>query len=417
MDLKLSGRLSGNIIVPPSKSLAHRHLICASLADMPSGFECGATGDDIEATANCLKTLGASVKYSDGSFRIWPIESVARGCTLDCNESGTTLRFMMPIAAVLNAEASFIGSGRLAERPLSPLYEQMQEHGMMMSRQGIWPLRCSGHLTGGDYTLASDISSQFISGLLFALPLAEQDSTITLTGTCQSKSYLNLTLNTLMHAGITVVCNSDGFYIPGRQKYSAIEHIAIEGDWSAAAFWLVAGVIGNSQIECRGINFEKSLQGDKAIVSILKDMGADIKTGDDTCTAFPSHLHGTTIDCTDIPDLVPALSIAAACAVGDTEFTNIGRLRFKESDRIETIRSMLEAFGIQSAATDNTLIVRGGSPKAGTVSSGNDHRIAMAAAVMSSVCQGETLLEGVECVAKSYPDFFNDFHKAGGQFC
>lgn len=414
MELKISGTLGGQLAIPPSKSVAHRMLICAALAGEASSFTCGEYGDDVQRTADCLSALGATVKYSDDSFRIWPISDVVRRCTLDCGESGSTLRFLLPVTAVLGADASFTGAGRLSQRPLSPLYEEMSGHGVKMTAQGSFPLSLNGRLEGGDYTLDGGVSSQFISGLLMALPLAEKDSTLTLTGNVQSKSYIELTVRAMRHAGVTIDRTKDGFSITGRQKYEAISHGNVEGDWSAAAFWLVAGVTGKSPVICTGIDTERSLQGDKAIVGILRSMGAEIRTNGDTVTAFPSTLNGIGIDCSDIPDLVPALTVAAACAKGQTVFRNVSRLHLKESDRIATISAMLDSFGIKAEADADTLSVTGGQPHSCSIGTAGDHRIAMAASIMAVLCSEPVTISGAECVSKSYPSFYNDFIKLGG---
>lgn len=415
MELKLSGTLAGCVTVPPSKSIAHRILICNALADEPSRFICGEAGDDVNVTADCLRSLGATIKHSDDEYRIWPIgENLFRHCRLDCGESGSTLRFLLPIAAALGADATFTGSGRLSQRPLSPLYEEMTRHGVVMTPNGELPLSCNGRLSGGDYTLDAGVSSQFISGLLFALPLAEEDSRLTLTGDIQSGPYIDLTLNALLHAGISVERNGNVFNIKGRQRYGSTPACLVEGDWSAAAFWTVAGTVGQSPITIRGVDPERSLQGDRAIVSILRGMGAEIRGSGNEITVFPSQLECIETDCSDTPDLVPALAVAAACAKGRSIIRGVRRLRLKESDRISTIMSMLGNFGIACEASDDSLTVTGGRPHACHTDSYRDHRIAMASAVLASVCDGETLLGGAECVAKSYPDFFNDFRTLGG---
>lgn len=414
MTLDLSGRLSGSVTVPPSKSMAHRLLICASLADAPSAFICGEFPDDVGITADCLRGLGTTIKYSDNEFRIWPVGQVQKGITLECGESGSTLRFLLPVAAVLGADASFTGQGKLFQRPLSPLHDAMTAHGVQMTAPGNMPLVCHGRLNGGEYRIDAGISSQFISGLLFALPLADTDSTIILEGELKSSPYVNMTINTLLHSGIKIDCIGNEYQIKGRQTYSAFQRCAVEGDWSAAAFWLTAGVIGHEPVRCDGLDPDKTLQGDSAVSGILQEMGAEIRNGQDCVTAYPSRLHGIDIDCSDIPDLVPALSVAAACADGRTTFHNVGRLRFKESDRISSIQSMLKAFGISSDATDDELTVSGGHPVACTADSAHDHRIAMAAAILASVCDGVTQLQDAGCVGKSYPGFFNDYRLLGG---
>ena len=413
MDLRITGELAGSVAVPPSKSIAHRMLICAALADGPSILACGEYGYDVEVTANCLRDLGATIKYSDGTFRVWPIDKVEKRCRLDCTESGSTLRFLLPVSAALGADVTFCGSKSLERRPLSPLYEEMEKHGVTMSEQGVFPLSCLGQLNGGEYNIDAGISSQFISGLLMALPLVGESSTITLLGEKQSTPYIELTINALRHAGIGIERTPQGFSIQGRQRYGAL-NCSIEGDWSAAAFWLVAGAAGKSAIECKGVDTGRSLQGDKAIVDILRRMGATIRDTDYGIRAFPSALTGTEIDCRDIPDLVPALAVAAACAQGVTTFSGVSRLRLKESDRIATISSMLQSFGIRAESSQDTLTVTGGHPHACHTSSFGDHRIAMASAILAAQCGEPVRLDGADCVAKSYPMFFQDFNRLGG---
>ncbi len=414
MNLSVSGKLAGTVTVPPSKSMAHRLLICAALADGPTRFLCGECPDDVNITADCLRDLGASIKYSENEFRVWPIGNIGKLSVLDCGESGTTLRFLLPVAAALGADATFTGSGRLFQRPLSPLLEQMRAHGVDTTVQDDTGLVCRGRMEGGCYSIAADISSQFISGLLFALPLAGSDSTIKLEGELHSSPYVDMTLNALRHSGIDVERTKDGYCIKGNQRYGAFGRCAVEGDWSAAAFWLTAGAIGQEPVRCEGLDTERTLQGDKAIVHILQDMGAEIRAGNGYVTAYPSRLQGIEIDCSDIPDLVPALAAAAACADGKTTFHNAGRLRLKESDRIESIQSMLRSFGISAVSAGNVLTVTGGHPSSCNIDPSRDHRIAMAATILSSVCEGCCTIQDAGCVAKSYPAFFNDYRSLGG---
>ena len=415
MILEVSGAVSGNVQVPPSKSVAHRMLICAALADAPCTIVCQSVNRDMEATAACLNALGAEITYADGKFSVQPIKQVNKGATLDCGESGSTLRFLLPVAAALGADATFIGQGRLPERPLSPLYEEMTAHGVKMTENGHMPLKCEGNLPAGLYTIDGGVSSQFISGLLMALPLTGIQSKIVITGKQESASYIGLTLNALKQFGIEIQATTDGFNIPGGQEFTTpADQVAVEGDWSAAAFWITAGVAGSKPVTCTGLDYERSAQGDRRIVDVLRKMGADIATAGNTVTARPSNLTAAQIDCADIPDLVPILAVAASSAQGTTIFDNIRRLRIKESDRVQSILQLLGMAGIYAFASDNTLTVTGGLAKNCAYNPSGDHRMAMAAAVLASAKNVKITISDAECTAKSYPAFFDDFNALGG---
>lgn len=415
MILEVSGAVSGNVQVPPSKSVAHRMLICAALSDAPCTIVCQSVNRDMEATMNCLNALGANITYADGKFSVQPITEVRKGATLDCGESGSTLRFLLPVAAALGADATFIGQGRLPERPLSPLYEEMTAHGVKMTENGRMPLKCSGKLPAGLYTIDGGISSQFISGLLMALPLTGIQSKIAVTGKQESSSYIGLTLNALSQFGIDIQTVTDGYIIPSGQEFtSADAQVSVEGDWSAAAFWITAGVAGSKPVTCTGLNYECSAQGDRRIVDVLRKMGADIATAGNTVTARPSKLTAAQIDCADIPDLVPILAVAASSAQGTTIFDNIRRLRIKESDRVQSILQLLGMAGIYAFASDNTLTVTGGPARSCAYDPSGDHRMAMSAAILASAKDVKITISDAECTAKSYPAFFDDFNALGG---
>ncbi|MBR5599933.1 MAG: 3-phosphoshikimate 1-carboxyvinyltransferase [Bacteroidaceae bacterium] len=416
MEKRVYGTLKGEVTPPPSKSQAHRLLICAALAVEPCSIVCNSVNDDIMATMRCLNALGADITYTSGLFDVKPI-SLVKGGTLDCGESGSTLRFLMSVAAVLGADATFTGAGKLPQRPMGALTDVLAAHGMGFVRHSAdeLPVTCNGTLRGGEFSLPGNISSQYLTGLLFALPLAAEDSTIEVTGGLTSASYIDMTIDALRVAGISVERRGNIFRIKGGQQYRMPARVVVEGDWSSAAFWVVAGVIGKHPLTICGMNNE-SLQGDSAIIDHLRGMGAFISIEDDKVIAMPSQLFGTELDCMDTPDLVPILSVAAAVAQGTTVFTNVGRLRFKESDRLAAMKSVLSAFGIDSAVGEDTFTVYGGEPVAkATVDSFGDHRIAMSAAVLSSVASGVTVIEGSGCVAKSYPSFFEDFAMLGGK--
>ena len=416
MEKRVYGTLKGEVTPPPSKSQAHRLLICAALAVEPCSIVCNSVNDDIMATMRCLNALGADITYTSGLFDVKPI-SLVKGGTLDCGESGSTLRFLMSVAAVLGADATFTGAGKLPQRPMCALTDVLAAHGMGFVRHSAdeLPVTCNGTLRGGEFSLPGNISSQYLTGLLFALPLAAEDSTIEVTGGLTSASYIDMTIDALRVAGISVERRGNIFRIKGGQQYRMPARVVVEGDWSSAAFWVVAGVIGKHPLTICGMNNE-SLQGDSAIIDHLRGMGAFISIEDDKVIAMPSHLFGTELDCMDTPDLVPILSVAATVAQGTTVFTNVGRLRFKESDRLAAMKSVLSAFGIDSAVGEDTFTVYGGEPVAkAMVDSFGDHRIAMSAAVLSSVASGVTVIEGSGCVAKSYPSFFEDFAMLGGE--
>ena len=412
----VKGTLRGDVQVPPSKSVAHRMLICAALTGTPCSITCHSINKDMEATANCLNALGANITYTDGKFNVEPIYNVRTGSVLDCGESGSTLRFMLPVAAALGADAVFTGHGRLPERPLSPLYEEMTAHGIRMSENGRMPLTCQGTLPAGTYTIDGGVSSQFISGLLMALPLTGSESRIIITGKMESASYIGLTLNALAAFGITIQTVKDGYIIPGGQKFKAPgTTVDVEGDWSAAAFWLVAGAAGPDAIRCNGVDYQASAQGDRRVVDILRQMGADIETGSGYVTARPSALKAAIVDCADVPDLVPVLSVAASRAQGTTTFGNTRRLRIKESDRIQSVLDMLHAAGIEANATENTLSVTGGAGHDCICNPAGDHRMAMSAAILAAVHDCSIRIEDAECTAKSYPAFFEHCSQLGAQ--
>ena len=415
MEKRVHGTLKGEVTPPPSKSQAHRLLICAALAVEPCSIVCNSVNDDIMATMRCLNALGARITFSSGVFDVQPIELV-KGGTLDCGESGSTLRFLMSVAAVLGADATFTGAGKLPQRPMGALTDVLAAHGMAFERHTSdeLPVTCSGTLQGGRFTLPGNVSSQYLTGLLFALPLATVDSEIEVTGGLTSASYIDMTIDALRTAGISVERRNNIFTIKGNQQYHMPERMVVEGDWSSAAFWVVAGVIGKQPVTVCGMNNE-SLQGDSAIVDHLRSMGAFITVEDDRVVAMPSHLFGTELDCMDTPDLVPVLSVAAAVAQGTTTFVNVGRLRFKESDRLAAMKSVLASFGITSSVGEDIFTVYGGDPVAlTTVESFGDHRIAMSAAILSTVAKEITTISGSGCVAKSYPSFFEDFASLGG---
>lgn len=411
-----SGPLSGEIRAISSKSHAHRLLICAALSDKPTRVRCTTTNADIDATASCLRSLGAVIEREGEYFTVTPIGEVKKRQTLDCGESGSTMRFMLPVVLALQAEASLLGHGRLPFRPLSPLYEELIFHGAEIDPMGTNPLGCRKTISGGEYTIDGGVSSQFISGLMFALPILGKKSRITVTGKVESRPYIDMTVSALRQFGVNITEPEANVFDIGVCRYTSPGEVCTEGDWSNAAFWLSAGAFSEKGITMSMLNPD-SIQGDKRIVKILSSFGAQVICADGNVTVKrTASLRGITLDASDIPDLVPVVSAAAAGAVGTTTITDCGRLRLKESDRIQSVCSMIRNLGGDITSTDDTITVNGtGSLTGGTVDSVNDHRIAMAAAVAAGICTSPVTIEGAEAVAKSYPGFYDDLVILNGE--
>lgn len=391
MDITITPHtLNGQLNIIPSKSQAHRLLICAAFADKPTFLHCRETNRDIEATVACLRALGASIERNDSGYYVTPVSSVPVTAKMNCGESGSTLRFMLPIAGALGVDACFIMEGRLPHRPLSPLWEEMERMGCSLSRPTENTIRCTGKLFAGAYFINGSVSSQFITGLLFALSLLDGKSTLSITDKIESKPYIDLTKQAMQ----LFAMDPENL---GCGKYTSCGDVNVEGDWSNASFFLVANFIGNT-VAVNGLDYN-SAQGDRAIIQILDEFSRGCPT---VCAA-------------DIPDLVPILSVAAACANGAV-FTDIARLRLKESDRVATVCAMMNALGCHAEASENTLHIFPGKLSGGIVDSANDHRIAMSAAIAATVASGKVSILGAECTAKSYPKFWNEYKQLGGHY-
>lgn len=385
-------RLSGIVHAIPSKSQAHRLLICSAFADRTTHLICQDTNQDIEATAACLRALGATIDRTENAYIIEPIKTVSANPILPCNESGSTLRFMLPIVGALGVSATFTTKGRLSARPLSPLWEEMERMGCRLSRPTADTIQCQGQLQPGKYSINGGISSQFITGLVFAISLIDGNSQIEITGNLESKPYIDMTQQAL--AAFKV--NTAGFIVNGNQTYRSPGIIEVEGDWSNGAFFLVAQHLG-SNVTVTGLP-PTSHQGDRRVADILPQLSKQ-----------------TTICCADIPDLVPILSVAAAAGNGAT-FTSIQRLRLKESDRVSSIINMLSALGVRAESTESTLTVHPGNISGGTVDSANDHRIAMSAAIAATIANDPIIIRNAQCVEKSYPKFWDEYKRLGGNY-
>ncbi len=380
MDITIQPRkLRGSVAAIPSKSMAHRMLICASLSNHPMQLICPESGADVAATVACLNALGADIQPTDNGFTILPITKAQQRALLPCGESGSTLRFLLPIVGALGVDATFQMEARLPTRPLSPLWEQMERMGCTLTRPTADTIHCTGKLRPGFYRINGNVSSQFISGLMMAMPLIEGNANLVIKGKVESAPYIAMTQ-----------------YVLEWFENACPLQIEVEGDWSNAAFWLAAGALG-STVTVTGLD-ESSPQGDKAIVKLL-----------------PLFNEKATISATDIPDLIPVLSVVAAAKDGAV-FTDIRRLRLKESDRVASIIAMLESLGGKAEATENTLTVFGTGLIGGVVDSFGDHRIAMAAAIAATVCTEPVTILGAECVKKSYPAFWEDYSRLGGNY-
>ena len=405
--------LSGTIQSISSKSHAHRVLICAALSQNPTKIYCNVMSKDIAATIACLKSMGTEIITDGDTITVIPKE-FNKDSSLDCNESGSTLRFFMPVVSALGMNATINGRGRLPQRPISPLKEEMEKKGVTFHTGNVFPLHLSGQLQSGEYEIQGNISSQFITGLLFALPILQGDSKLKLIPPVESKSYLDITVSVLRQFGIEIQEKENLYIIKGNQKYTSPEEIRVEGDWSNASFLLCAGALCEKGVTVTDLD-TNSPQGDKKILEVLKNMGADVSISGSEITVKKNKLNGITVDASDIPDAVPIISVVATACEGDTTIINAGRLRIKESDRIASVMDMLSSVGADVTETDDGIIIRGGNIlTGGTVNGYNDHRIVMSASILSSLCKDKVIITDGNAVEKSYPDFFTDFNNMGG---
>ena len=398
----------GTLQAFPSKSEAHRVLICAALANAPTHVVCGATNDDIDATVECLCALGAQIERTAQGFYVTPVSKPVAYAELDVRESGSTLRFLLPVIAALGTSARIARRGRLPARPLSPLRELLEQSGVHLADRADGSLAISGQLCGSDFPIAANVSSQFISGLLFALPLLDltADCRVQLIGQTESRPYLDMTLAALAAFGIGITEQGGVLTVPAHSRYTSPGTLTVGGDWSGAAAFACMGALGTFPLTITGLD-PHSVQGDRAVLSVLSQMGADVRIGKDGVTVAPAPLHGVQIDATDIPDLVPVLAATAALASGTTRITGAGRLRIKESDRLATTTAVLTALGADVTETEDGLIIIGKPVLAGgSVDAYGDHRIAMTAAVASLGCTSPVMINGAQAVAKSYPTFW-----------
>ena len=412
--------LEGEIKIPPSKSLAHRAVICAGLSEGISHINNIEFSHDITATINGMKSLGAEIKENDDistndsiivegtkDFKIMKNE-------INCLESGSTLRFLIPIFSLCGQEITFKGEGKLIERPLDVYYKIFDEQNIDYSNNnGKLPLYIKGKIKAGVFKIKGNISSQFISGLMFALPLLKNDSVIHITTDLESRGYIDLTIDILKTFNIEIKNKKyKEFFIRGNQTYKSADY-TIRSDYSQAAFWIAAGILGR-EIKSIGLD-ENSLQGDKAILNIVKNMGGNITVCKNSVTSSKSKTKGITIDAGQFPDIVPILTVLASVSKGTTRIINASRLRIKESDRLKAVSTELNKLGADIVELTNGLLINGKDRlNGGEVHSWGDHRIAMALAVASIKCKNTVIIQNSDVVMKSYPRFWDDFKHLGG---
>lgn len=395
MDITLQpGPLSGSIAAIPSKSQAHRMLICAAFAGEKTELICPETNQDIEATADCLRALGADIQRAAEGYFVTPISVFPKNAELFCRESGSTLRFFLPIIGAMGVDALLHMEGRLPQRPLSPLWEEMERMGCALSRPTEDTIRCTGKLRPGEYSIQGGVSSQFVTGLLYGLSLLNQGSRLALTGNVESLPYINMTIAAMERFGVNIP-HSVAEYQISPARFRSPGKLTVEGDWSNGAFWLAAKALG-SPITVTGLDPD-SPQGDRAMLEWLNQLDSF-----------------QTIDASQIPDLVPILAVVAGAKSGAV-FVNAGRLRIKETDRLKTTADLIRNLEGKAEIDGDTLTVEGTGYSGGIVDATGDHRIAMAAAIAATVCPYPVTIHGAEAVNKSYPAFWRDYGILGGK--
>lgn len=411
-----SAELGGVVAAPPSKSLSHRVMIAAALSEGDSTIDGMKESVDIRATKTCLETLGAKIELVDqrmtvkGSGR----PEVLNDTTMFCEESGSTLRFMIPIAALSGQFVSFEGKGKLKTRPIDPYFDVFEKSDITYEYDNALPLKIKGKLKSGDYELPGHISSQFVTGLLMSLPLLEGNSKLTMTSKLESRDYVDLTIDVMRAFGVEVVNNDyESFEVKGNQKYESRE-VTVEGDYSQMAFWAVAGTIGTHPITIENAS-PNSSQGDARIFDIIVDMGGRVEYGDNKITVYPTKTSNIEINVSEIPDLVPILAVLGSMSEGQMRIVGGERVRLKESDRLKAIATELNKVGGNVSETPDGLIVNGvAALSGGSVEGWNDHRIVMAMAIAAINCTGPLSIEGWKAINKSYPEFFKDYQDLGG---
>ena len=405
---------NGTVNVPPSKSDVHRAIICAAMANGVSRISPVALSNDIKATIGCIKALGADAVLENNVLTVDGTNMYKnKTALLDCGESGSTLRFFIPIAAVGNINATFVGKGKLPQRPIGIFTEALPKAGTVCKTEGGLPLEIKGQLKSGIFEIPGNVSSQFITGLLLALPILEGDSEIILTSPLESVGYIAMTIRTMKQFGVNIDTTEKGWHIKGGQSYKTCNYTT-DGDWSQAAFFMVLGAIGG-KVTVKGVA-KDSTQGDKKCAEILAEFGAKVTQRDNEVTVEKGDLKAITVDASQIPDLVPVLSVCAAFAEGTTKIINAERLRIKECDRLKATAELLNNLGGKVKELSDGLEITGvSSLKGGNVNGYNDHRIVMSAAVCAARSDEDITATFAMSINKSYPDFYIDYNSIGGK--
>ena len=398
---------TGFVTIPAAKSWAHRILITAALAKENVKVLCEGISDDIQATIDCLSALGADFDISDGEINVSPIRELPTSQVhLYCKESGSTLRFLLPVVGALGVNGVFHMEGRLKDRPLTELSRELSKNGMEISLSESL-LYVKGKLKPGAFSLPGDVSSQYISGLLMALYIVEGDSVLEVTGEIQSEKYIQITEQALKCSGADIIKNGNIYTIHSMQRFQPASSIVVEGDWSSAAFFLGMGALSEKGICINALNLD-SIQGDKAMLDVLASMGAEVSLKEDAVFVKKGNLKGITVDASQIPDLVPVIAAIASLCRGETHIVNAGRLRFKESDRIVSTVAMIRSVGGEVTELEDGMIIEGSSTlRGGVVDSYKDHRIAMAASVIAMGCENAVVIKDAQCTNKSFPDYWD----------
>lgn len=405
---------NGTVNVPPSKSDVHRAIICAAMANGVSRISPVALSNDIKATIGCIKALGADAVLENNVLTVDGTNMYKnKTALLDCGESGSTLRFFIPIAAVGNINATFVGKGKLPQRPIGIFTEALPKAGTVCKTEGGLPLEIKGQLKSGIFKIPGNVSSQFITGLLLALPILEGDSEIVLTSPLESVGYIAMTIRTMKQFGVNIQATEKGWHIKGGQSYKTCDYTT-DGDWSQAAFFMVLGAV-SGKVTVKGVA-KDSTQGDKKCAEILARFGAKVTQLDNEVTVEKRELKAITIDASQIPDLVPVLSVCAAFAEGTTKIINAERLRIKECDRLKATAELINNLGGKVKELSDGLEITGvSSLKGGNVNGYNDHRIVMSAAVCAARSDGDITATFAMSINKSYPDFYIDYNSIGGK--
>lgn len=403
MDIKIiPGKLNGTVSIPSSKSMTHRVLIGAALAKGKSVISNVTFSKDIYATIDALKASGADITADGNTVTVNGLcGRCPQNAEIDCCESGSTLRFMIPVTAALGINSVYKGQGRLPERPITPYLRELPQKGISFDYQNTMPFTVSGKLLSGKYSLEGNISSQFITGLLFALPLLEGDSEIILTSPLESKPYADMTIESLKLFGIDIKETQKGYYIKGSQQYHSSD-VSVEGDYSQAAFFYVANALG-SNVKIENLKKE-STQGDKKIVEITENL----------CYNENNVPMGFSVNASDIPDLVPILAVLGTYCCDTSRISGAERLKIKESDRLTATAAAINALGGDVTPVNDGLIINNARLCGGSIDSCGDHRIAMCAAIAATICQEPVIIKNADSVEKSYPDFFRDYQNLGG---